>query len=774
MKKVFYFMFCSKRIVFCKDCLSLFDCSKKTSVSAQKCSRCGRSDDDVFVPICNGTSSSNAATIKESAARAALKKFCFEWYIKVGFNLKKACSSALLRQHSLLDAKKEGNEGLCCYQINLSQSTKKSGVEKMQNILDRSRLRNRFADVVESCRSGSLMLQQKLLSSSTALHIQMLQLIVMAESMNRVVAECDVLKTGCSGHENFPNIGSTLSSTKSLKRKRKSSKTKHATPLMIAAIEGNLDKASAYIVKADLDYISHQYHDASRCGGCVASCALHLALERGNTDIANVIIDRIHALASEEYFDWYPDPKLSKQLFLDRLFLGANPESSEHFVVGYIQEIPTAFMYLARHAMIHAMDKFLQILRNLKKAEEMQQGICTYMVKPKDSNGLNALHYAVFSQSPKCVEWFIPFMHDFHVCDSSSKLTFVPDFFRVSTNNFEVMKNSFGENSKVPFQFGENSKVPFQFGYPQLLRMHPPSDVSDSDRRLSISEDWIQTYCHACHGRHPSKPTNGSDQSAEKEHLELSPYELALLVWCLADSESALLEDNLLNIATNPSSNSNSKHEGESERSEANGHTHGNQVSPEPHCHFDTSESESEEEDNLPPKLSETGPSEAASEESSTLQSERLAQAYKQRSDSLYHILTTLERAAEAEAGIDAKKKKGLKQLSDYRSHRAMSRLVFPGVSYLIYVIFATLMAIIMTNGLFDEPTKFTSSLFAELGGKEKVQIKTYSDLTTFWKTLAGVLWSSSPMARTFGETQRAPPSAELMNRTDYCVGSNI
>ena len=61
-------------------------------------------------------------------------------------------------------------------------------------------------------------------------------------------------------------------------------------------------------------------------------------------------------------------------------------------------------------------------------------------------------------------------------------------------------------------------------------------------------------------------------------------------------------------------------------------------------------------------------------------------------------------------------------------------------------------MAIIMTNGIFDEPTKFTSGLVAELGGP--IKITSYTDLVVFWQVLTGFLWSSSPMARPFGELE--------------------
>ena len=67
-------------------------------------------------------------------------------------------------------------------------------------------------------------------------------------------------------------------------------------------------------------------------------------------------------------------------------------------------------------------------------------------------------------------------------------------------------------------------------------------------------------------------------------------------------------------------------------------------------------------------------------------------------------------------------------------------------------------MAFLMTNGLMDEPTKFTSGVINELqwgpqnGPQKNIKdIGSYNDLTVFWGVLAGFLWSASPMARAFG-----------------------
>lgn len=845
LKKVFYFLFCCKSIVFCEGCMEHFGfksgCVKKfgfkheqgvENAYALKCSNHGSafchkgSDSDATrsvhanlrYPSHKGPIQARSPIVKNS-----LKEFSFNWYIKVGLNLKKACSTALLRQHALLeDADKEKR---IHNRINFSYSRDKLGVPKMQND-ERSKLRNTFSDIVEHCRSGSLILQEVHNEKQS----QILGLITMADCVNRVVAECDLLKTGCSVYERFPNIGSSLSTVVSLEpaavglqvvvksapaQRRESTNAQAvacetATPpthLIVAAIEGNAAKASAYIARADLDYISYlcvntNNYDARKFGIFpIASCALHLALERGNTDVANVIISRIHTLACQEYFDtWYPEPTRAKEIFIDRLFIGTSPESTAQSVnTDNNQEVPTNFMYLARYSMISAMDTVLDILRHLKKAEEMQTDISKYIIQQYDSNGLNALHYAVLSQSPQCVSWFLPYMHSFHVCHSTSKFTFCPGLFG---------NGEHGGDFKMVTSNNEDAKYSFEFGYLQFLRMHPPLDFADSDCRLSVSEDWIQTYHFSdgggtlgllgntdnkCDG-HDSFGIRSDEGVDSRKHHELSPYELSLLVWRLADHESTLLQEQLHNIATNLKDKSYksaqkashmSKHKDDSSGSSKRDHARNpipkNNVVPIPiekkkvkivKIHASKSSKSARECDcfgckDLEYEYDQVGADTGADskeadetqperEDEDEAQPERLAESYKQRSAALYKILTNLEEAAEAEVDIDAKKKKGLKQLAAYRNHRAMSRLVFPGMSYLIYVFFATLMAIIMTNGLFDEPAKFTHAVVAELGGA--VKISNYNDLTVFWKTLAGFLWGSSPMALRFGEERNVCP----------------
>jgi hypothetical protein len=729
LKKVFYFLFCCKSIVFCEGCMKEFGLNPKSDAKqpyALKCSNYGSKFCQIRTklkyPSYNGT--------LDTRNSSALKEFCFNWYIKVGLNLKKACSTALLRQHALPEDAGENAEKRP-QGINFSYSRDKLGVPKMQND-ERSKLRNVFVDVVEHCRSESLMLLEE---GSDKQKSQILDLITIADSVNRVVAECDLLKTGCSVYERFPKVDPIgVNSTDS-------GSNRLPTHLIVAAVEGNAAKASAYIARADLDYISNlcmntNDHDARRFGDAyVSSCALHLALERGNTDVANIIISRIASLACEEYFDWYPDPKKSKEIFLDRLFIGTSPGTTGAQIyrdTDNNQEIPTNFMYLARYAMIPAMDTVLNILGRLKKAEAIQTDISKYIVKQYDSNGLNALHYAVLSQSPQCVSWFLPYMHDFLVCHSSSKLTFCPELF----------------GKKKPKKKNTLVFESFKSGYMKLLRMHPPSDFTDSDCRLSISEDWIQTY----HFSHDGNLGLDKKSDASRNHQEMSPYELALLVWRLADVESALLQESLHNIATNVQK---LKQESDSPKTEeAQGCMRckkTNSVAASGDVQAKNSESVY-----VAGRADSVADSKKASADEDDALPERLAESYKQRSTALYKILTNLEEAAEAEVDIDAKKKKGLKQLAAYRNHRAMSRLVFPGMSYLIYVFFATLMAIIMTNGLFDEPAKFTHAVVAELGGA--VKISNYNDLTVFWKTLAGFLWGSSPMALRFGEERNVCP----------------
>jgi hypothetical protein len=272
---------------------------------------------------------------------------------------------------------------------------------------------------------------------------------------------------------------------------------------------------------------------------------------------------------------------------------------------------------------------------------------------------------------------------------------------------------------------------PFSSGDSQFLRMHRSKDFSDSDRRLSVSEDWIQTY--------HSTDFNMALDGGSRQHREISPYELALLVWRLLDVESTISQDTLLNLATNAITK---------EDEEFSARPKGNKVD-------DASKVASSSDDAL--KIASSSPDTLDKvDDEDDLLYERFAESYKDRSSALYTILSDLEVAANQEVDIDSKKKKGLKELSNYRSHRAVSRMVFPGLSYLLYVVFATLMAILMTNGLFDEPTKFTHAVVNELGWENPQRsinaIASFSDLTTWWGVLAGFLWESSPMARPFGE----------------------
>ena len=79
-------------------------------------------------------------------------------------------------------------------------------------------------------------------------------------------------------------------------------------------------------------------------------------------------------------------------------------------------------------------------------------------------------------------------------------------------------------------------------------------------------------------------------------------------------------------------------------------------------------------------------------------------------------------------------------------------------------------MAFLMTNGMMDEPTKFTQGIINELmwgpanGPQKNIRdISSYNDLTVFWGVLAGFLWSASPMARPFGEPLCLNACAVLM-----------
>ncbi len=797
IRKVFYFTFCCKRIVFCSGCMRKFGLSDSGTIEITKddlkCSNYG-------ADYCEGSLRQGNATNSEDKEKSdskvrkqvkiskyqknALKEFCFRWFIKVAFDLKKACAASLLYPRARINAQNDkekpsvaASSGAINAQkdtqkpsvaassraINLS-SRDKLGVEKLKDEKLRSHLRSVFFNVVDICGSGKVVLQEKKLEED------ILDLITMAESVNRVVAECDVLKTGCSVYERFPNIGMSLGSKSETTIQLGDYSTKLLTThLMVAAVEDNAAKASAYISRADLDYISHQFHhdtvsDSRRTGQqCVASCALHMALERGNIDVANVIIDRVCALAyNEEVFAWYSDQKIAKDQFLQTLFLGAT--AAADLSVGNQLEIPTTFMYLARYSMTTAMDKFIGILRHLKKVDEMNKDIRNYVILRKDSNGLNALHYAVLSQSPKCVSWFIPYMHDFHPCSSTSKWTFVPDLKPRERNPDDAVVKAL----KKTFNF--------KAGFSVLLRLHPHVDFSDSDCRLAIAEDWIQCYhySHSNEGRPALINQKGDESEPIYDHKEMSPYELALVIWRLLDVEGMRVQDVLHNMSTNLKSDVPKNVNASAKKSEANDEQKKADPEREPVNNRDGSvksnqNSQSKSSKVHPDPNSVRGaaekspdgkkPSEENDEEEEAdpeLEPERLAESFNQRSSAMYKILSNLEAAAEEEVAIDAKKKKGLKHLERYRSHRAISRLVFPGVSYLLYVFFATLMAIIMTNGLFDEPTRFTHAVVEELGWgipqKKINEIATFSDFTAFWQVLAGFLWGSSPMARSFSE----------------------
>jgi len=109
-------------------------------------------------------------------------------------------------------------------------------------------------------------------STSATLAKAMLSIVIMAEHVNRVVAECNTLKTGCSTYEAFPNIAS---------EDNPSQISDKMTHLMVAAIEGNLRKASAYIAGADMLYKPHAIplciFVTSCSGTCFASTTTRLA-----------------------------------------------------------------------------------------------------------------------------------------------------------------------------------------------------------------------------------------------------------------------------------------------------------------------------------------------------------------------------------------------------------------------------------------------------------------------------------------------------------------
>jgi hypothetical protein len=824
MKKVFYFLMCCKRILFCEGCLAKFSCClegakeldgehQKQYNYALKCTMCEREQG-----ITKGKEQGNEQgkkrlqrpvykqiadlneLMKSSHGKQAktLKAFCFQWFMKVGFNFKKACSTSLLRHHGhpeLYSADK-----VVYKPINLSHSRAKLGNACLTDFKERSRLRQLFLQVVEICQSEMVVVQRETfenssVDASSTLSEAMLSIVITSEHINKVVAECYTLKTGCSTYEPFP----ALVVDDAPKPQAASRKT--MTHLMVAAIEGSLLKASAYIAGADIPYIYHEYEDDVRymfyqhdgSGSCrYMSCALHMALERGNTDVATAIINRTFNIVRGDSFDSDNTGKVSKTI-LDGLFLGASVLSTRG-------EVPTSFMYLARYAMRDAMDKLIAILRYLNN-EDIQRKLLEYMIRPTDSNGMNALHYAVMSQSPECVKWFLPYMHDFHICDSSAQGAFVPRRshhlqYNASERNCESLTAKMTKTMGKP--------APFDCGYPKLLRTRPPSDFSDSDCRLVVSEDWIQV--------HGNKIAPAGDTALSvHQHREMSPYELALLMWRLLDIESQHAQDRVHNIHTNsstglpidrssdppassgngssqdqdklgkssadplntgsssdpkdiemqnvatqsnpPASNGNDSSEADDNKQAIGMQTVAIQSSPSASSGNDSSEADDSKQDNQ---------SAAENDDLSDHEDaspERLAEAYEQRSNLFSRILSDLEEAAGADVEIDAKKKKGLRQFSEYRRHRAISRMVFPVIAYIGYVAASTLMAFLMTNGLMDEPTKFTHGVINELqwganGVRKNINdIASYDDLTVFWGVLAGFLWSASPMARPFGST---------------------
>jgi len=798
IKKVFYFLMCCKRILFCRKCIT--KCSlvadenadqayqQQYEIYALKCSMCESvPQDGVLVypkPVEQALKrlvhkqeekdekkkeekgpggSLQKEKEKEKEKMVILKRFCFQWFMKVGLNLKKACSTSLLRHHGdpfftssleiILGSTVEKNKS-----INLSHSRSKLSVPYLQNdVEERSRLRKIFLEVVEICRSGMVIVQMDDEATRTTMLAEaMIGIVVMAEQVNRVVAECDSLKTGCSTYEAFPKLDVPGQIVTPMSH------------LMVAAVEGNVRKASAYIAGADISYIFHRYQDPDRSDFDkfqYKSCALHMALERGNADVANAIIERTSQLVHEGAFD----EKNESNMILDGLFLGA---CFQHPLAAHSEdahsEVPTSFMYLARYAMIEAMDKVIEILRYLKKPEQMQQELAFKMIRPADSNGMNALHYAVLSQSPQCVAWFVPYMHDFHICRSTSKLAFVPPMSRDRSHRFDVLKKSI------------TGQKLFQFGYTKLTRMHPPTDFSDSDCRLVISEDWIQAYHYG------TSSTTLVEDEKSPEHKEMSPYELALMLWRLMDIESMHTQEIVHNIQTNISTHFHARKkdgtdpgskgvqkDGTEPRRFKNG-----QVAPVSDNYQSTAaimpsvpDVQSSQVNDVEVASSTSDPNVKNSQDNDAKVAslddsspERLAEAYKQRSNSFFRILTSLEEAADAEVEIDAKKKKGLRQFLEYRNRRAISRLVFPVIAYLGYVVASTLMAFLMTNGLMDEPTKFTQGVINELqwgpqnGPQKNIKdIASYNDLTVFWGVLAGFLWSASPMDRPFGEALCLP-----------------
>jgi hypothetical protein len=188
----------------------------------------------------------------------------------------------------------------------------------------------------------------------------------------------------------------------------------------------------------------------------------------------------------------------------------------------------------------------------------------------------------------------------------------------------------------------------FRHGFPKLLRTHPPLDFSDSDCRLVVSEDWIQVYHYftlrSAGVENKTASTKSNQIAPSYQHQEMSPYELALLLWRVLDIESVHAQDKVHNIHTNVQAEPQSgKGSGGNDESAAE---NGDSI---------------DQEDASP---------------------ERWAEACNDRSQSFSRILRDLEQSADAEVEIDAKKKLGLRQFTEYRSRRALSRMVFPVLAY--------------------------------------------------------------------------------------------
>ena len=248
------------------------------------------------------------------------------------------------------------------------------------------------------------------------------------------------------------------------------------------------------------------------------------------------------------------------------------------------------------------------------------------------------------------------YMHDFHICDSSSRRTFVPVWWR----NVQDKR----EQEEVEFlKAAMRKNTSFSSGYPKLLRTHPPLDFSDSDCRLVASEDWIKVHHYFAlrsvpiHGNKVA-PTEEKVEKIKQlsyqkfthssyQHQEMSPYELALLLWRVLDIESLHAQDRVHNIHTNVHKPDDQGGKGSSQA--------------------DQGEATAENGDSI--DLDGASP-------------ERLADSYKERSELFSGILSDLETAAHDDVEIDAKKKLGLRQFTEYRSHRALSHMVFPVLAY--------------------------------------------------------------------------------------------